>query len=300
MTSPIDLAPLQLTISSVDTVIPVAAVGLANGNGMTPVKHSGRLFESSILHAGGGAGITVTVPVRFAMDTFGLGVTSFSAGKQFCYTFDSDGKHQSGANNVAWSAASGGRAVITRIGADQKGVVWAQVQIIPFAADDRAYPWVRSDDETIPALASEPVLNTLALMANGGVKVGGLRNLQIDLGQNLRPLQVDGRRYAREALYRGGTPRITGAHTGVLDLQAVAGEEGVAVSDLDFYLRENDPTNGTLKETGIELAVAEGWLYPVELDLTQDVAGAQGFAVTPLSDSDTHPIAYTASATIPT
>lgn len=294
-----DMAPFEFTPDGgSNTVGPLFSISLPFGLANQAQRHSGQRFTSTILHAGGQPTLTISMPAKFALDNFGLGLNKLSDFKFWLATY-ADGERQAGATHSNYQAASGAYLVVDSISASNKSVATASCRVIPLAGSDVADPWTRNDDASLPTLSAEPTLNTLGPMANGGTAQDGLQSISVNLNQLFEPLPTDGDRYAKRVRYAGGSPTINGTHVGTLGINTLAGFEGVNVTDLDFYLRENDTANGTLKTTGIELAIADGYLQIDSVANTQDGTTSTNFSVVCESSSGTHPISYTASASIP-
>jgi hypothetical protein len=174
----------------------------------------------------------------------------------------------------------------------------ATVRIVPVSSDGDV-PYTESTSASLPSLSAEPVFHTLGSVAVGGSAVDGLQSFNVNFNHDMQPIRSDGERYATSVRYGGASMVISGTTIGATDIQAQAGFIGTTVTNLDFYLRENDTANGTLKSTGIELAVANGYLQIDNFNATQDSATAVSFTAIPESESNgTSPIVYTASATV--
>lgn len=295
-----DLAPVSVTISGGAThVLAVLAVALPFNLAIEHQRHSGRRFASSSLHSGGGPVLTLTMPARQAVDVFGLGLTKLSDIKVYLSTY-ADGLRATGAAHSYLQAATGGFAVIESIQAAHRQIATATVRIIPIASSDVANPITRVDSAALPSLAAEPVLNTLGTIDIAGTVREGLQEIQIALNPLLTPVESDGRRFAREVLYQGGNPVVTGQHAGPLGLNTAAGFDGLIVTaSTDVYFRENDATNRTLKTTGMRFEFGDGVLQVDDVQAQQDQAALSSFMITGRSDDDDHPLTYTASASLP-
>ena len=296
-----DLAPVAGTIGSTETVLPVSSVQPSPALATVIHRHGSRKYGASALFPGGTYTITVTMPAQTALGLFGLEFARLASAKVYLQTYASSAKQTGGANR-AISMANGGIAAITSINITKGQIATANVTIMPFSSNGITAPITIAASETIPAITGgEPLLHTLGPVVVDSTAIAGINGVSVDLSPSIEELRHGDDQYPRDAIYRGGAPSVSlqcDALLASLDLASLA--QHIPSSGIDLWARANDPENGKLAATGFKLAIGKAIVTSEPASLAIDRAGMQTLRVACLTESETdHPIAYTASGTVP-
>ena len=298
----VDLQPLSINIGGV-IILPTMSVEIAPGLTNAALRHSGNRSPSSVLHSGGQESITVTMPVKDALDNFPfnqhVGYTDLLV---TLATFDSDGNRNSGLNHDQWSSAQG-VAMFSGFSVSPNAVIQATITITPLSANGQDSALADASSVALPVLAAEPVLHAMGPLVVNGTLVQGTSNWDFQQN-NVSQVNVgfDGDRFPQSASHEGSNPQFTGSSTNVADLLAIATFGGATVTNtVDLYLYENDPTTNSFKTTGIKLAMTSCLFELGGTSMTQDSTTPQNFTISALTEDPIAPaVTYSPSVTIPT
>jgi hypothetical protein len=293
------MAPVRLN----STVVPVVSVGLDHGIVQDLSHHSGNEYPTLVAVAGAGPRITLSVPFRAAFDMIGFGVLNLTTCDIFFATFASLVR-QSGANHIklGLGASCTAAAQITGASVTQDGILLADVEIVPLSNDGVSAPLVRSTGQTLPTLASQPILHTAGPLSVNGTVYPGSTSVQIDLSPTLDVHRGDGALYPMVAARTQGQPSMTLAHADPVAMTALLGSVGVAASsNIVVFFRPYDATTGVVGTgaTAVSLTVASGRVSPERVSFAQGQVATIGARVVGLSTSSTHPFAVSVAATAP-
>lgn len=294
------LSPAKLN----STVVPVKSYTVAPGIISAADRHSGNLYETLHKTSGAEPRVTLNIPFKPAYDVIGLGILKLTAFEFYLAKF-TDYIRSASSEHTKWALSSSATAVamITGWTVDHDGDLLAVVEVVPLAASAAAHPLTKSDNNALPTLASQPTMHTMGPVSINGTIIAGLRSVGGELGQNLRVLRSDGDRYARNAGYLGGSPRMTARHADPITLLGTLGLLGLNISsNVVQYFRQYDATTGEVtgdSGTGISITVASGRVEPVDLNANDQDLPDVGLQVIGLSSSATHPFVISTAASVP-
>jgi hypothetical protein len=288
------------------TVIAIKSVGFSPGILAEMDFHSGNPYPSLVRVPGATPRVVVSGPFApiYAALSGGFGLTKLTAFEIYLAKF-SDGIRSASSDHTKFALDSGAvaHAFITGASVDQDGLLMATVEIHPLADDSTTFPLVQTSNNALPSLAGQPDLHTMGPVSINGTVYPGLRSAGFDLAQGFVAERSDGDRYPKVGRKLDSTPRIFAEHT---DPQAVCnalGLNGASISsNVVQYFRRFDATTGLVSDTAasaISLTIAAGRAHPLDLSSDQGSIARQGIEFLATSTSATHPIAYSASATVP-
>jgi len=294
------LAPAKFN----STVVAVEKIGFSPGVIANPHQHSGNEFPTLVAIPGAEPRITLTMPFRSAYDVLGLGMTQLTAFELYLAKFAALTR-ATGSVHTKWALAASctASAMITGASVTQDGVLMAEVEVRPLSNNGTTPPFARTDNNALPALASQPVLHTLGPISVNGTVVPGLNAAGLDLGQNLDSQRTDGGLFPTLASRISAAPKITGTHADPVGMLAQLGSLlGVAASsNIIAYFRQYSVTTGEVS-TGadsISVTVASGRMTPLDIVDSQGQIATMGIEIHGLSSSATHPFAISVGATSP-
>ncbi len=285
------------------TVVPVKSVTISAGILAEANGHSGNPYPTLIRVSGGDPKVTLTMPFKPAYDALGFSVTKLTTFEVWLAKF-SDFTRSASSDHAkfALSGSAVAAAMITGIAVDQDGDLMATVDVVPIADTATTNPLALGTG-ALPTLASQPALYTLGPCTINGTTIPGMISAGIDLGQILVPQRSDGCRYPMAACRVGATPRAFGEYGDPVTLLGTLTLDGVAASsNLVQYFRGYNATTGIVDTgaTAISLTMAVGRAHPLDLSTVHGGLSRLGLEFLPTSSTSTHPIAYSATATVPT
>jgi hypothetical protein len=294
------LAPCKLNT----TVVPVERIGLSAGIIANVHQHSGNEYPTLVAIPGATPRITLTIPFRAAYDVLGLSLVSLTGFEIYLAKFASLVRSASSVHTKwALSSSCTAAAMITGLSVNQDGLLMADVEVTPLSNTGMAHPLTRTDNNALPALASQPILHTSGPMSINGTVVPGLQSFGVDLGQSLSVQRTDGAMYPIVAARVDARPKISATHADPVGMYAqLASMLGANITaNAVAYFRQYDATTGVVDAgaTAVSITVASGRVMPLEVATEQGGVATVGVDVHGLSAGATHPFAVSVSATAP-
>ena len=264
-------------------------------------RHSGNRYGSAIVKYGALPSISFETPFLAAYNAFGFATTKLTA---FRYTFAKflDFAKDPAATHDRWSLAAGCTAAarIQRAVVNQRGLLMAEVQIVPLSSTDGMTHPLAESTAALDTLSAEPALHTLGPCSVETVKINGVKNQGLDLGITLTGEPNDGELYLRTVGELESNPLLMGEHADPRTMLASLGMIGHAITtSAIMYFRSIDATTGAALGTGLSMSIASGSIDPGMMRFSRAQIGTLGFGIQPLSTTNTHPVVVNTSATMP-
>ncbi len=262
-------------------------------------RHSGNKFGSIVVKPGAAPIITFQAPFKCIYDLMGFSLLKLTT---FKFTFakftdaakDATSVHaQYGLNTSAIAFAR-----MVGISVNQKGLVMANVAVLPLSADGMTHPLLLNAAAAMPTVSSEPTLHTLGPVLINTVRVSGLRNFSLDLGNEFVGEPHDGDLYLRNVAEMEGNPMFSGEHADPTTFLSTSGLFGLTLTALVVNLRAIHATSGAALGTGASLSLAAGTLEPGPVRMRRNGVPSIGFSAQPVSATATHPVVVDTAATI--
>jgi hypothetical protein len=201
----------------------------------------------------------------------------------------------------ALASSATGFACIRSIAGQLNGIVMANVEVMLLSSDGMTHPWVPTQNNALPSLASQPALRTIGPTTVNGTTIAGTSSVNIDLAPSMEAVTSDGDLYPRVCAYKGGDPVINIEHGDPETLRTTLGFTGTAITaNVVQYFKTIDPTTQIALTTADSLTVAGGRVLPHDIDTDNLQIARGGMTVDCLSSSSTHPIVIATGATAPT
>lgn len=298
------LHTLGLAVLGDDTV-PVKMVRHAPGVIQIPDRHSGMRNNHIVKVPGAEPRVSITMPFRPAYDALGWGLNVLDTFEIYNALFD-DYEKASGSVHTKWALASNAAvaAMITGGSVDQDGDLLAEVECILIGAPSAmTHPLVRTDNNALPSLGSQPVLYTLGPMSINGTVRQGLMSHGFSRGMQVIARRTDGSKFPTTAARVATDPRMSGEHGDPMSLLTSLGLMGINISsNLIQYFRRYDATTGDVLDTAgsaLSITAAAGRIAPINHDSGDAEISRAGFEAICTSASDTDPFVVSTSATVP-
>jgi len=184
---------------------------------------------------------------------------------------------------------------------DQDGLLIADVEATLLANDSTTHPFAITTNNALPALTAEPIKHTLGPFVLDTVGIPAVQSASIDFAPSLQVSRSDGDLYPRIAAQTQGNPKLSIGHK---DPRAVLGTLGllgtnVATSGIQYFRRHDATTGLAGASNGISVTLGVCRIVPGQLSAEQGGIATQGFELTGLSASTTHPFTVSLTATVP-
>jgi hypothetical protein len=285
------LAPAKLNA----TTLAIDSLTLGPGVAKTLFKHSGNRFASAVVIGGADRVVSFRTPFLDAYNLIGFGVLKLTNWEAHMSRFLD---YIEASTATHWMASGTvGMAVINGWSVSQRGILMADVSVVPLSTTGMADPVALSNASTPPTLGAEPALQTLGPIVVNGTRLDGFKSSAVQLGHQYLAEPVDGDLYPKTAMLVGGEPQISGEHGDPSGLMTALGLNGVAVTSLDLYYR--NITGQVVGATGVKISATAGRAMVGDLSVGHGELAKQGLMVDGLSSTDTPPFTVTAGAAVP-
>jgi len=298
------LAPLQVN----STVLAIEGLQVPPEIAMEHFRHSGGEFPSVTVLPGAAPRAQFRTPAKGAIDLFGLKGLPITTLDVYFAKFV-DGIRSPDAVHTKYPLAASAKAFgwIRRISCQDRGIAWAECEIVYLSATGMAHPVGAAANSSLPSLPAQPALHTLAPTQVNAATHGGALGFTFDLNPDimlgLEGNPGDGLLYHTLATYMGGAPTIEVDHGDPIALLGTLGQTGVVLGAQGFkqWLREFDAVNHVALPTGISFSIAQnaGRVVPVAYGADTGRVAKGGLRIEGLSAGATHPVVV-GSGTVPT
>lgn len=184
---------------------------------------------------------------------------------------------------------------------DQDGHLIAEVEATLTANDSTTHPFAITTNNALPALTAEPIKHTLGPFVIDTVGVPGVQSASLEFAPSLQVSRTDGDLYPRIAAQTKGNPKVMVGHKDPRAVLATFGLLGANVTTSAIqYFRRYDASSGVAgAANGISVTLGVCRVVPSQLSADQGGIATQGFELTGLSSSTTHPFTVSLTATVP-
>ena len=266
--------------------------------------HSGLLYPTARLVKGSNPRATFRAPFAAAYTLLGLG--GYVANTLDIYLARYSAQVKSTASNhvkLALSTSASALVTITGVSVEQDGVLWADIACDFVSSNGITHPLVKTDDNDLATLSSQPVLHTNGPAKLANTIIDGVRGWSLDLQQQVDTIRTDGDLYPNAVVYRGAKPQLTVTFTDPTTLLGLSGMLGSEASTSTVvYAKQYSQATGEVigGATAASLTIADGYINPDQLSAAiQGVATQSVTLYASNAASDTHPITVSLSATAP-
>jgi hypothetical protein len=291
-----ELAPCRLN----STILAIDGLTVGPGIARTLFSHSGNRFASIHNIEGADRMISFRTPFMAAFTLMGFGVLKLTNFEFFLATFlDFIKDPASTHTKLASPASQGGMAVMTGWSVNQRGVLMAEITVVPLSfTTGRVDPIAITTNNALISLPAEPTLHTLGPCLVNGTRLDGIKSSGGNLNHGYTAEPSDGELYARTADLISGEPALVAEHEDPKTLLTTLGLNGVALSSAVWYYRGY--SGGVVTNTGISITATSGRAMPSDLDARHRARARQGVLVEALSSADTtHPLAVATGVNVP-
>jgi hypothetical protein len=295
------LAPAKIG----STVVPIKSYSLSPAIVSALDAHSGNEYATLIKVSGADPRIRLTMPFQPVFDIVGFTVYKATVFEIYMALF-TDYARASGAVHTKYALATSATAAIqmTGVSVDQDGDLMAEVEVVLLSPDSTTHPLAKTNNNSLPTLASQPTLHTLGPLSVNGTVYPGMMSAGVDLGQTMVTKRHDGDLYPKLAARLGGSPRMFGEHGDPSTFLGLTTLLGLNItSNLIQYFRRYDATTGVCSDsagTAVSFTMASSRIHPTDLGVSHLQVARTGFEAHGLSSTTTHPIAVSVTATVPT
>lgn len=265
-------------------------------------NHSGLPYSTANVIPGATPKITFRCYYQDIHALTGLTILNASTFSVYLSTYtslirDSSSTHTKLALTSSCSAA----VQILSASADQDGILIAEVEATILAATSDTHPLTLTTNNALPALTAEPIKHTLGPCVINGTGLPGVQSASIDLAPTLVVSRSDGDLYPKTAAQTRGEPKLTVGHQDAKGVLGTLGLLGTNVTaNVVQYFRRADATTGVIgASNGISFTVASGRVTPTTVQANPGAVAGDGFELTGLSSSTTHPFTVSLTATVP-
>jgi hypothetical protein len=290
------MAPTNLN----GTVLATTDLTLSPNVAETMFKHSDNQYASVISVTGATPVVSFSTPLKPAYDLIGLTILKLTAFDHYLAKFTDYAKDAT-STHVKYALDVGATAIaaITGINASQGGIAMAQVTVMLLSSTNgMTHPLVRTANNALPNVASEPALHTVGPISINGTRIDGTRSISGTLGQAIQTPAHDGELYPRNGSFLMADPVFTVQHEDPRTLAETLTLIGVnASSNIVMYFRAF--SGNVAAATGISFTVANGRAMPDTINTSQGQIATGGMRVIATSANDTHPWAVNTGATLP-
>ncbi len=261
-------------------------------------RHSGNKFGSIIVKPGAAPIIGFKTPFKAAYDLMGFSLLKLTTFK-FMFAKFVDALKQTDASHAQYALASSATAFARIVGLStgQRGILMADVAVVPLSADGTTHPLTRTLASML-TIGSEPSLHTLGPIEINTTRVTGLRNMGLDLGNEFVGEPSDGNPYLTAVAEMEGNPMLNGEHADPFTLLSTLGLTGLTVTSVQAFFRAIHATSGAALGTGISLTMAAGSIDPGPVRMRRNSIPTLGFSAQPISSTVTHPVVVDTAANI--
>lgn len=202
---------------------------------------------------------------------------------------------------LALSTSCAAAIQIISASANQDGILIADVEATLLANDSSSHPFTLTTGNALPALTAEPIKHTLGPCVINGTGIPGVDSASINLAPTLITSRSDGDLYPKVAAQVRGEPKLTVSHQDAKGVLTVAGLLGANITaNVVQYYRRADATTGVVgAANGISFTIASGRVTPGTVQANPGAIATDGFEVTGLSASTSHPFTVSLTATVP-
>lgn len=285
------------------TVLPVENITLPHDVLSTLHQHSGNEFPTLAASPGANPKLTFRTPFVGAYNLFGLSALKVTALDVYLAKFINLVRGGAASHpKLSLASSAIGYAHITGWSVNQDGILMADCEIYYLSADGQTHPIASvAANQSLPSLASQPVLHTLGPISVNGTVYGGHSQSSVQMGQQAVVNRTDGDLYPRVCARTGAQPRLTGDHMDPIALNGALGYQGANISsNVIVYYRAYDPTTGlNSSSNSVSVTIGSGRIHPATMDVAQGSVAKLPYEVLCLSSSSTNPLAISTSATAP-
>lgn len=297
------LAPVVLKkVGGLATTLAVEQVGVPLGIMQTLHNHSGNVFPTLVAVPGADRRMTLSIPIKPALDFFGLGLVKLDQCDTFLAKFEDynrdDGTVHTklGLNTGCFAAAQ-----ITGWSANVDGIVMATVEVVPISTTGQLDPLLLSETVDLPAITGSPALHTLGPVSVNGTIIPGLSGHSGSIGSTIAVQRTDGDLYARVCARIEAKPTMGLTHQDPLTILSELTLMGVTITSVIVYAKSYDPVSGIASQAGsISFTMVSGRLHPGGPDASQGSVASTSLEVLGISDDGgTNPIAVNTNVVAP-
>lgn len=299
------MSPIVLTKSGgSSTVLAVEGMSFDPAIARTLFGHSANKYPSCLHKPGAAPRIKFRTPFLAAYNLFGLSAVKLTAFAFYLAKFV-DHVRDSASTHTKYSLATSPAAAtaalrITGASVDANGILMAEIDVVPLAADATTHPLIATLSSALPTLSAEPELHTLGPFVLNGATLLGITNQGIDLGGDFLGSVSDGDEFVRNVAEVHSAPTMKAGHSDPFTLLASLGLMGAKItSNAIAYFRAIDESSGEKLDTGISITVAAGCVDPETVTFNYGDMAQAGLSVCGLSSSTTHPFIVATSVSMP-
>jgi hypothetical protein len=297
------LAPVTLTKSGgAPLTIPTEHVGVPLGIIQSLHNHSGNVFPTLVAVPGADRRLTLSVPAKIALDTFGLGLVKLTALSAFFSRFE-DFNREDTAVHMAIQLNTGcvAAAQISGWSVNVDGIMMANIEIVPMSTTGQLDPLVISDNVDLPTLAGSPALHTLGPVKINGTVIPGLSGQSGNIGSSIAVQRTDGDLFARVCARIEAKPTMSLSHQDPKSILASLTLMGIVITEVIVYAKAYDPATGVASQAGsISFTMVSGRIHPGGPDASQGGVASTSLEVLGISDDGaTNPIAVNTNVVAP-
>ncbi len=268
-------------------------------------RHDANKFASALVKPGAIPTCRFKTPFLAAYTLMGLGLFRMTA-FNFTFTNFTNFVRSAGSTHPQYALASSATAVARIMGAsvNQKGILMADVVVVPLSSDGMVHPIAAPSNVALPTLSSEPALHTLGPVKINGTKYSGCRNAGFDLGNEFVAEPHDGDLYLRNVGEFEANPKLMAEHADPATVFPIIGTLGAAVTTTAILNFRDisavvDSTQGTALGTGLSISISSGTVNAGPIRMRRGAMPTLGIEIQPLSATQTHPFTLNAAATMP-
>jgi hypothetical protein len=297
------LAPVTLTKSGgAPLTIPTEHVGVPLGIIQSLHNHSGNVFPTLVAVPGADRRLTLRVPAKIAIDTFGLGLVKLTALSAFFSRFE-DFNREDTAVHMAIQLNTGcvAAAQISGWSVNVDGIMMANIEIVPMSTTGQLDPLVISDNVDLPTMAGSPALHTLGPVKINGTVIPGLSGQSGNIGSSIAVQRTDGDLFARVCARIEAKPTMSLSHQDPKSILASLTLMGIVITEVIVYAKAYDPATGVASQAGsISFTMVSGRIHPGGPDASQGGVASTSLEVLGISDDGaTNPIAVNTNVVAP-
>lgn len=297
------LAPVTLVVGAgLPVTIPTEHVGVPLGIIQSLHNHSGNIFPTLVVVPGADRRVTLSVPMKIALDTFGLGLVKLTAFSAFFARFEDFNREGTAVHlalelNVACVAA----AQISGWSVNVDGILMATVEIVPMSTTGQLDPLKLTPNVSLPVLAGSPALHTLGPVKVNGTVIPGLSGESGSIGSSIAVQRTDGDLYARVCARIEAKPTMSLSHQDPVSILNSLTLMGIVITEVVVYAKAYDPATGIAAQAGsISFTMVSGRIHPGGPDASQGGVVSTSIEVLGISDDGaTNPIAINTNVVAP-
>jgi hypothetical protein len=297
------LSPVTLTVDGgAEVTIPVESVGIPLGIMQKIHHHSGNVFATAVVVGGADRRVTLSVPMKIALTTFGLGLVKLTTFSAFLAKF-ADYNRLATASHLALRMVAGcaAAAQITGWSVSVDGILMANIEIVPLSTTGQLDPLELVPTQSLPAITGSPDLHTLGPVSINSTVIPGLSSMSGSIGSSIAVQRTDGDLYARVAARIEATPTMSLTHEDPTTILQAVSLMGATIVSVVVYAKAFDPTTGIAVQAGsLSFTMVSGRIHPSGPDASQGGVASTGLEVIGISDTGAvNPIAISTSVVAP-